>query len=308
MAPRFPRLIMKMRLAAARLLTPDVRLLSFERVNGKPMPAPAPGDHVDVHLPNGHVNQYSLCGPPEETDRYTIAIKKLPEGRGGSDWLHSGLNLGDIALVSQPRNHFPLERGRPHTILLAAGIGITPIASMAGELARTGARFELHYSTRTQDAPFAEELAGLCGAAKFRHHTGGRKHPGGLSLEQVLASAPQGTAVYCCGPQSYMDAVRAATASWPEEDVRFEAFQAPQDDGFVPAPATVQIRSTGETLHVAADESLLAVLNRKGFGTCEIGYLSGKVLHRDAVLGPKAHQRRMMPCVSRTNTTVVLDL
>jgi vanillate O-demethylase ferredoxin subunit len=190
---------------------------------------------------------------------------------------------------------------------------------MARELARTGASFELHYSTRTPDAPFADELAGLGGAAKFHHHTGGRKQPGGLSVEQVLSGVPPGTVVYCCGPQGYRDVVRAATASWPEEDVRFEAFQAPQEDGFIPALATVQIKSTGETLHVAADESVLEVLNRKGFdipskcsngvcGTCEIGYLSGKVLHRDAVLGPKAHQRRIMPCVSRTNTTVLLDL
>ena len=135
MTPRFPRLIMKMRLVTQRRLAADVRLLSFERVNGKPLPVPAPGAHVDFHLPNGHVNQYSLCGPLEEVDSYTIAVKKLPEGRGGSAWLHDELKMGDIALVSQPRNHFPLERVKPHTILLAAGIGITPIASMARALA-----------------------------------------------------------------------------------------------------------------------------------------------------------------------------
>lgn len=319
MAPRYPRLIMKMRLVAASLLAPDVRLLSFERVNAKPMPAPRPGDHVDVHLPNGHVNPYSLCGRLEEVGRYTIAVKKLADGRGGSAWLHSGLRPGDIALVSQPRNHFPLEHGRSHAILLAAGIGVTPIVSMAAELARTGASFELHYSTRTPAAPFAEELAGWAGAANFHHYCGGRDRPGGLRIEQLLGRAPPGSVVYCCGPQAYMDAVRAATASWPEGSVRFEAFQAPRDDGFVPAPATVQIRSTGEIVHVAADESVLAALRRKGFdiaskcnngvcGSCEIGYLSGKVVHRDAVLGPQARQRRMMPCVSRTTTTVVLDL
>lgn len=311
---------MKMRLVQARMLAPDVRLLRFAKANGTALPPQKPGDHVDVLLPNGYVNQYSLCGDPADAAHFTIAVKHLPAGRGGSAWLTRELEVGAIVPVSAPRNHFELEHGRAHTLLLAAGIGITPIVSMATALARRGESFSLHYSTRDpQNAPFARELREIAEGTRFVHHTGPKGGRTAFDARSVLAQHPAGTVVYCCGPQGYMEAVETAASHLPAEDLRFEAFAPLQDDDFVPAPCHVQIASTGRRLEVPAQESLLQGLRREGFrieskcesgtcGSCEIGYLSGKVIHRDRLLSTRARQSRILPCVSRTNTPVVLDL
>lgn len=315
-----PRLIMKMRLTSSHLVTPDIRLLRFVRANGQPLPPQPPGAHVDVHLPNGHVNQYSLCGDRADTEAFTIAVQRQPEGRGGSEWLHAGLSQNDVVPISAPRDQFSLAKGSRHTLLLAAGIGITPILSMARALHAEGSSFELHYSTRTgSGAPFAEELGLLCPPGRFFRYSDGRHALGALRPAALVERMEVGTAVYCCGPEGYMDAVRAACACLPEDSVHFEAFKGRSDDGFVAADCRIQIVSTGQVLEVPADVSMLSVLEQHGFrvpskcvegvcGTCEIGYRSGKVIHRDVVLGPKARQQRLMPCVSRTASTVLLDL
>lgn len=311
---------MKMRLTSSHLAAPDIRVLRFVRANGQPLPPQPPGAHVDVHLPNGHVNPYSLCGDPSDAEAFTIAVRRQHEGRGGSEWLHTGLSENDVVPISAPRDQFRLVRGSRHTLLLAAGIGITPILSMARALHADGASFELHYSTRAgSGAPFAEELRRLCAPGRFFHHSHGRHAPGTPSLAALAGRLATGTAVYCCGPTGYMDMVRTACAGLPAEDVHFEAFQGRADDGFVATDCKVRIGSTGQVLEVPAALSMLAVLEQHGFripskcgegvcGTCEIGYRSGKVIHRDVVLGPRARQHRLMACVSRTASTVLLDL
>ncbi|MBV9970299.1 MAG: ferredoxin reductase, partial [Xanthobacteraceae bacterium] len=158
------RLIMKLEVVGARMVTPDVLHLTFIHPRKPELPAWEPGAHVDLRLPDGRVRQYSLCGDPADRTRYDIAIKREAAGRGGSLWAHAHLAVGAIAHVSAPRNNFPLGANAERHVLVAGGIGVTPFVAMARALARQRADFELDLCARTAPAaPFLCELRELCG-------------------------------------------------------------------------------------------------------------------------------------------------
>ncbi len=304
------RLVMKLHVDAVEASTPEVSVFTLRHPKGK-LPPFTPGAHVDLRLPDGRTRQYSLIGDPADS-AYRIAIKRDDAGRGASVWAHGALVPGAMALVSAPRNNFPLAaEGRRH-ILVAGGIGITPFVAMAQQLERNAADYVLHYFARPP-APLLAELRAICGERLVTHFGGGRFDPASLG-----GPAP-GAHVYCCGPQRLTDAVRAATAHWPEAQVHFEVFQATLDENFVPEPFDVTLASTGEVVRVPADRSALDALRAHGVmlpsscelgvcGACECGYRGGTVVHRDSVLGVAARQDRMMLCVSRARVGVVLDL
>lgn len=314
------RLIMKLKVESVTPAGESVALYTLRHPLRRVLPEPEPGAHVDVRLPDGRIRQYSLCGDPNDLSAYQIAIKREDAGRGGSRWLHDNLSAGAVVHVSAPRNNFGIASQASRHVLIAGGIGVTPFAAMASRLARAGADFDLHLCSRTPDAPLLDNLRTICGDRLHIYFSGQGTAGERLDVAAMLAAETRpGTHVYCCGPQRLTEAVRAATAHWPETVVHFEAFKPTLDENFKPEPFDLRIASTGETVRVPADRSALEVLRERGFalpsscelgvcGSCECGYRDGVVIHRDAVLGVSARQDRMMLCVSRARVQVTLDL
>ncbi|MCA2011761.1 PDR/VanB family oxidoreductase [Cereibacter sphaeroides] len=310
-----PRLIMKLRVAALRLTGGETLVVEFQHPRKPQLPSFTPGAHVDLHLPDGKVRQYSLCGDPADRSRYVIAIKREAQGVV-SGWLHDHLREGMILPVSAPRNHFPMRPTEGPVTLLAAGIGITPVLSMARALAAEGRPFALHYVAPSRaSAPLLDDLEALCPEGSLHLHlredTGARP-----DLAALLATPAEGAQLYHCGPAGFMAAVEAASRHWPEGSVHSEAFQPP--DLGPPQPFTLRL-TDGRDLPVAADETALQVLRGAGVplmascenglcGSCECGWSEGTPLHRDRVLTPEARTRRFIPCVSRAEGVIALDL
>lgn len=313
------RIIMKLRVVDRREAPGDMIQLRFAHPKKPLLPPWTPGAHVDLRLPQGRIRQYSLLGDPEDRETYRIAVKREDQGRGGSRWIHDMLRAGDEAHVSMPRNNFPLDPTAERSILVAGGVGVTPMLSMALALRREGRPFTMHYCFRRRaTAPLLTELRAICGEALVEHASedgaAARFRP-----EEMLRERPEGAHVYCCGPDRLVEAVTGATAHWPEEAAHFEVFQATLDENFNPEPFDLTVASTGRTYRIPADRSALAVLREAGFalpsscelgvcGTCECGYRDGVVIHRDKVLRPSARQHRMMLCVSRARVGVTVDL
>ncbi|GJD50583.1 Phthalate dioxygenase reductase [Methylobacterium crusticola] len=313
-----PRLIMKLEVAQVRPEAGDVLLVALRHPRRPLLPAATAGAHVDVHLPDGRVRQYSLLGDPADRRTYRIAVKREAGGRGGSRWLHDNLAAGATLMVSAPRNHFELSAAAGRCLLLAGGIGITPLLAMAHALAAAGRDFRLHVFARGRaGAPLlgeAEAFGPDRVVAHFDDPPGTR-----LALEALLREPEPGTEIYCCGPAGFMDAVREAASGWPDEAVRFEAFQPLHADGFVPEPFDIVLRSTGATLRVPAGRAAIDLLREAGIdvpssceigvcGACVCGYLAGSPIHRDVVLSPRARRDRFIPCVSRAVGALRLDL
>jgi ferredoxin-NADP reductase len=312
------RLIMKLRVAQARYTTPDVLHLTLVHSRKPELPTWAPGAHVDLRLPDGRARQYSLCGDPAVRTRYEIAIKRELAGRGASIWAHANLTPGAIAHVSAPRNNFRLAADARRHVLVAGGIGITPLVSMVCKLARERAEFDLHFcAPSAQAAPLLPELRVLCEnrLSMWFSSEGRRFSP------PAIGKPGDGRHLYVCGPPRLVEPVlaHASAIGWPQALVHTEVFKPICNESFKPEPFDAFIASTGAVLHVPADRSLLEVLRAHGLatasscelgvcGSCVCGYRSGRVIHRDVVLPLASRQDRMMPCVSRAHVSVTLDL
>jgi vanillate O-demethylase ferredoxin subunit len=313
------RLVMRMRVEAAEPSTPEVMIYTLAHPTRPVLPEAPPGSHVDLRLPDGRVRQYSLCGDPADRSRWRIAVKREDAGRGVSRWCHEALCPGAPVLVSAPRNNFPLAPQARRHLLVAGGIGVTPLAAMARHLAATGADFTLHFAARSAGlAPLLPELRAICGErlVTWFGAEGRRLDPAAL-----LGPPEEGTHLYACGPDRLTEAVRAGAGAlgWPEERVHVELFQATLDENFKPEPFDILLASSGERLRVPADRSALEVLREHGLpmpsscenglcGACVCGYRDGVVIHRDRILPVGARQDRMTPCVSRARVEVTLEL
>jgi ferredoxin-NADP reductase len=312
-----PRLIMKLDVVEAQDLGGQVRRLVLRHPRRPVLPAFEPGSHVDVHLGDGRVRQYSLCGDPDDLSRYVIAVKREQAGRGGSRWIHQHLQAQSVAHVGAPRNHFKLSWQAAHHILIGGGIGITPIIAMAKGLVARGASVECHYlAPDMANAPFVDELQAILGK---QLHTWLSQTPGGSRFDAIstLADRKPSEHVYVCGPPRLLEDVRQVTAAWGSERVHIESF-VPRAPASPPMPFELQIRSTGQVLPVPADRTALQVLREAGLvvtssceigvcGACERPVAQGMVLHHDVVLNDHQRATSMMPCVSRGLGRVVLD-
>jgi vanillate O-demethylase ferredoxin subunit len=319
---------------AAYSMTRRVRVLEARVVGGagiatfllegvdEDLPRFTPGSHIDVHLPSGRVRQYSLCNAPD--GRYRIAVKPEPDGRGGSLEVHQVLTVGAEVTISTPRNNFELYPADRY-ILVAGGIGLTPLLSMAHHLWNSAVPFTLHICAATDDAvPFGGELHTLPFADVISVHVDAS--PGRTSLDPatVFAGVDPETALYVCGPGGFMDWIteQAAAQGLPRDAIHRESFSAPVLDITGSRPFDVVLARSGTTLHVPADRQILDVLAEHNVevpwscsqgvcGTCITPVLSGEIEHRDAVLSPeaKALGTCMALCVSRAkDSKVVLDL
>ena len=300
---------------------------SYELVHpqGGELPGFDAGAHIDVQVADGMLRQYSLSNPPHERHRYVIGVLRDDNGRGGSRRLHQSWRVGDLVRVSAPRNHFGLQPGARRVLLLAGGIGVTPLKAMAHQLHAQGVDYQLHYCARdAHSVAFADVLRDGLDASRVQLHLDGGDPSRGLDIAALLArERADGTQLYYCGPAGFMKACADASADWPAGSVHFEHFKAPDKSAGAPAPAggfTVQIASSGQRVHVPAERNMIEVLAEAGIqivtsceaelcATCKTGYLQGEVEHQDCILGPDEQCTHFTPCVSRPKgDLLVLDL
>ncbi len=304
---------------------------SYELVDpdGGDLPEFEAGAHIDVHLGQGLIRQYSLCNDPAERHRYVIAVLRDEGGRGGSKALHQNLKVQDIVRVSYPRNNFPLVTHAEKVILLAGGIGVTPLKSMAHSLDKRGVEYELHYCARDAScAAFHSEFKELLDGGRLHYHLDGGDPAAGLEIDRLLRKPTQGTHVYYCGPGGFMKACAAATAHWPAGSVHFEHFKAPEQsvssatmsEEQAAGSFEVRIASTGQTVVVGIEQTIAEALQDAGVAietsccaglcaTCKVRYLEGEVVHNDFVLGEDEKSEYLTVCVSRASSKLlVLDL
>ncbi len=217
-----PGALIEVRLTAIHYAARDTNLFEFRRLDGAPLPPYEPGAHVDVHLPSGHSRSYSLIVARPEPDTYTFGIKRDPASRGGSRFMHDELRVGRTIKISAPRNNFPLKEDASHSVLIAGGIGITPIRCMVQRLLERERSFALHYACRSRaDAAFLHELQDVAGASfHFDDENEGRF----LDVAGIVASAPKEAHLYCCGPTPMLNAFEAATRDWPRAQIHVEYF------------------------------------------------------------------------------------
>ncbi len=300
-------------------------IVSFDLVAaaGDPLPPFEPGAHIDVRVSDDIVRQYSLCSRPGE-GHYRIAVLREPGSRGGSSALHERVNEGDVLRIGPPRNLFPLEDGISESILLAGGIGITPILCMAESLERSGRRFRLHYCARSMKGmAFRERIAASSFAASAEFHCDDGQPSQRFDLDVMLRAASRESHIYVCGPAGFMDMVLdgARAAGWPEAALHHECFspRTPETPG---GAFEIELAGSGRVIVVAAGQSAAEALMDAGIdvpvsceqgicGTCITRVVAGEPDHRDSYLSPSQHAQNAMftPCCSRSKTPrLVLDL
>ena len=312
---------MRLRVTECTAVAEGILVLRLASLDGSALPAWMPGTHLEVALPSGLVRHYSLCGDPADRSSYRIAVLREQPGRGGSAELFAMAEVGLELDVRALRNRFRM-REAPHSLLIAGGIGITPLLPMAASLARRRKSFELVYTGRDRRSmAFTDEVAALPGSRLLESSRDGRPDLGAL-----LASAPDGTAVYGCGPTGMIAALRSlAVAEGDRIQVYTEAFEGgePEAEAHGPdRPVVVELARSGATVRVEPGETVLHAVRglvpsapsscEQGWcGTCETRVLDGEPEHRDRVLtdGERECGDTMMICVSRARSErLVLDL
>lgn len=311
-----------LRLHARREEAPGIA--SFELIDpaGHPLPPFEAGSHLLVECAPGVVRSYSLCNAPDERQRYRIAVLREADSRGGSAAVHDGWTVGRTVRVSRPRNHFALhaESLRPdggRVLLLAGGIGITPLLAMAARLHACGRRFELHYCTRSaQRAAFVDALRSAPFAASVQLHHDDGPADQAFRADTVIGSPASGDHLYACGPAGFLSHV-ASTAErlgWPDAQRHQEVFKAEAavavaGDG----PFEIEVANRGIVVVVQSDETALEALHRIGIeimssceqgvcGTCLTAVVDGRPDHRDQYLtaADRARNDCFTPCCSRS--------
>ncbi len=301
-----------------------------ERIHSYELIAPAgselapftAGSHIDLHLPNGMIRSYSLVNDQRERHRYVIAVNRDAESRGGSSFVHDTVRVGEVMTISLPRNNFTLCEQAEHSVLIAGGIGITPLLSMIRRLEALGRRWDLFYAARTRAAAaFLDELGGLRSDASLHVDFDDERAGGVFDLAAIVRSAPAHAHLYCCGPLPMLAAFEAATADRPADRVHVEYFKARE------APATeggfeVRLARSNRTIAVEPGKTILDALLDAGIaanyactegvcGTCETRVLEGIPDHRDQFLSEEeqaANKSVMICCSGAKSGMLVLDL
>lgn len=297
----------------------------LEPIGANELPGFSAGAHIDVQVAPGMIRQYSLCGHPQERRSWRIGVLREPQSRGGSVGMHDRVQVGSVLKVSAPRNLFELVDEAPHSVLVAGGIGVTPILAMAQHLQGHGHSFEVHYCARSpQRMAFRDEISAgpLAGHCRFYFNDAAPEQT--FDVHAMLKAAPAGAHLYICGPAGFMEFVLSAAraSGWPEERLHREHFAAAVVDTTGDQPFQIRLQRSGTALAVAADQSVLQVLLDHGVdvdysceagvcGSCVTRVLEGTPDHRDTFLtdAERAANDQFTPCCSRsTSPTLVLDL
>jgi ferredoxin-NADP reductase len=309
------------RVSAIEPVAKDTNLYTFTRSEGGPLPAYEPGAHIDLHLPGGLVRQYSLVAPYTDPEKYVIGVKRDAESRGGSRYIIDEMRVGDEVKISPPRNNFPLAEGDEPIVLIAGGIGITPIWCMAQHLMTRDRPWQLYYSCRSRgEMAFFETLKSL---DPQRVHLHLDEEAGGafLDLQQIVAGTPENAHLYCCGPKPMLAAFETAAHGRPKGHVHIEYFTAKDQSGTI-GGFWVELARSGEEYYIPEGKKVLEVLYEAGVdvdyscelgicGACETRVISGIPEHHDSILSAEeqaANDRVMICCCGCKSERLVLDL
>jgi ferredoxin-NADP reductase/nitrite reductase/ring-hydroxylating ferredoxin subunit len=315
------RAALRVTVQSIETIASDIKAITLMPVE-QPIPTFHPGAHIDLHLPNGLIRQYSLTNSPGQTDRLVLAVKRDPASSGGSSHIHEHLKVGDLLATSEPRNNFPLRRDALKTKLIAGGIGITPLINMAQALAHLKQQFELHYFVQNASQIAFKSILDELGHQSTLHIN--------LDVEQteaqliaLFSNYEPATHNYVCGPAPMLDAARriAKQQQWPDMALHIEYFKntRPRD---LEQAFEVSLARSGLTLQVPAGKTLLSVLRENGVpvpssceqgacGTCKVAVLAGQPQHQDVFLSDTEHAQGdcLMSCVSRSlSPSLTLDI
>jgi vanillate O-demethylase ferredoxin subunit len=316
---------MKAKVLTKYLEAHDIYRYELGSVDGAPLPPFTPGAHIDVEIMPGLTRQYSLCGDPSETHRYEIAVLRAPESRGGSDAMHLTIDAGDVITISEPRNHFPLDARATRSILIAGGIGVTPILCMAEHLSQQGSDFDMHYCARSKDRmAFRDRIASAKYASRVQTHFDDGPQEQKLDIERLLAGQDSGAHLYVCGPTGFMTWVldSAALAGWGPDRVHREYFSAPAPSTTDARTFSVKLARSGTVIPITPDQTVVEALAANGVeipvsceqgicGTCITRVIDGEPDHRDMFMTDAEHAMndQFTPCCSRSKSAMlVLDL
>jgi vanillate O-demethylase ferredoxin subunit len=287
------------------------------------------GAHIDVMIPEAFLRQYSLCSNPEDRRRYLIGVLREETGRGGSKAMHDKVRPGHLITISRPRNTFALAEAAERYLLIAGGIGITPMMAMLETLKSRKANFTMHYCARSPERmAFKERLTEFVRRGRVIYHYDGGDPSRGLRPADVLGTWQDGTHLYYCGPAGLMGAIASAAAHWPAGTVHCEYFTPPPTSVPYVTGTTaelggefkIKIASTGAVLAVPGGRSIVDVLRGAGIecttscesglcGTCRTRYLAGSPEHHDFVLTEAERGEYVMICCARSlSEMLMLDL
>lgn len=317
------RRLIRVRVQSMRYEAEDIFAFELRPIEGTELPPFTAGAHIEILMKDGLERSYSLVNPQHEIDRYVVAVARDPLSRGGSEFMCDTLRPGHELQITAPSNNFALEEGAAETVLIAGGIGITPIWSMLQRLQQLNRSWRVFYTARTRKrAAFLAELLDLQSQYPDRIHIVFDQEPNasGLDLEVIIRSQTPGAHFYCCGPAGLLNAFEAATSSLDPATIHLERFSSEQ----APAPGgyEVTLAKSRRSFRIPVDKTILEILLSEGVevnrscmegvcGTCETPVLEGIPDHRDSVLSKREREANkiMMICCSGSKTSrLVLDL
>jgi len=302
----------------------DGKIIRFELISmgGTPLPAFEAGAHIDVMIAPQFIRQYSLCGDPGDLTSYVIGVLREQDGSGGSLRIHQRLMEGKIVMISRPRNHFPLADDAKRSLLLAGGIGVTPLIAMAHQLHRDKKLFRFCYkASRRAGAGFLDELGSVPWSDRVTCFFSDENR---LDVADVLNDYRPGDELYTCGPPAFMDVVfeSAVAQGWREESLHREYFTVPDDVDYENFGFRIKLQRSNTKILVPADQSAADAMAEAGYpvdtkcsdglcGVCAVDYLQGNVEHRDYVLSNAQRESKVTLCCSRAAEAggeIVLDM
>lgn len=303
----------------------NIKSFVFKSVDANtPLPEFTAGSHLDVFLPSGKIRSYSCVNPPFEKNRYQIAVKLDPSGKGGSKEMHEQIEVGDQLKISYPKNNFVLYENVKKYILIAGGIGITPLLSMSHRLTEIDKYFELHICNKTADeVPFPYELKNWTFAPNVEIHLD-KNGKSSMDIHKVLANPDQDTLIYVCGPTGFNKWVKQAAIAigWNQNQIKQEVFSSDHSGWEASKTFQLVLNKSGKSITIKKDETIIDALHHNNVrvpysclqgtcGTCITKVIDGKVDHRDAVLSEeeKMENKKMCICVSRAKgDRLVVDI
>ncbi len=311
---------MLVRVTKRTVEAPDIVSLELRRDVGK-LPQFSAGAHIDLEIGHGLVRKYSLCNHPKEDERYVVAILRDPNSRGGSRAVHETIKTSNLVKISEPRNNFPLVPAKK-VLLMAGGIGVTPIVCMAEWLWHTGVKFEMHYCTRSpQRTAFRDRIMSSAFAHAVTFHYDDGEQAQKLDLTNVLRRPSDDKHLYVCGPSGFITSVstNAKTQGWLDRNVHWEYFGSANQASSLDVEFQVKILSTGEMITIPPNQSVTTALARHGIdipvscelgvcGTCLTQVCEGEPDHRDLYMTDEARGRNdfFTPCCSRAKSRVLV--
>lgn len=314
--------LLKLRLRQIRWEAQDICSYEFVSATAQPLPPFTPGAHIGLHLPGGQVRSYSLLGLASDRGVYEVAVQRQAQGRGASRWLHDEARVGMVLEAEGPRNDFALFEEAEASVFIAGGIGLTPILSMIARLEALGRPWTLHCATRSRACTaFTDTLAALDKGRARVHAVVGDERDARLQVQQVVAAAPAGAHLYCCGPSGMINDFVSATRGRNPDTVHLERFAASQeaatDQGYevvlARSGARVQVRPGQSLLDALLDAQVpVSYACSNGIcGTCLTRVLQGTPDHRDEFLTEeerRSGQSMLVCCSGSLSPEIVLDL